>query len=233
MPSETTFAASAREQMILSQMPQVELLAKYMHRRCPREIELDDLISAGTVGLIKAVDRYDARRHCQLKTLAEHRIRGAILDYLRQLDPLPRGVRRFQKNCEAAATRLEKELGRVPSHSEVAETVSVSVTAYHRLSVVVQAGSVVSLDAIPGRERHASSRAAEAATDADLQRLRSAIRSLPRPERAVAAGLSEGKSTRELADGLQLHPTRISQLKTRAIAQLRIILKVDARHRHS
>jgi RNA polymerase sigma factor for flagellar operon FliA len=57
MPSETTFAASAREQMILSQMPQVELLAKYMHRRCPQEVELDDLISAGTVGLIKAVDR--------------------------------------------------------------------------------------------------------------------------------------------------------------------------------
>lgn len=75
--------ASCRESLILDPLPQVELLARRLHRRCP-QVELDDLIQAGTIGLIQAVDRYDESRGCPLKTIAEHRIRGALLDYLRQ-----------------------------------------------------------------------------------------------------------------------------------------------------
>jgi RNA polymerase sigma factor (sigma-70 family) len=86
--------------MIIDHLPQVELLARRVHRRCP-QVELDDLISAGTVGLIRAVDRFDPTRNLKLKTLAEHRIQGALLDYLRQLDPLPRAVREFQKRRDA------------------------------------------------------------------------------------------------------------------------------------
>jgi RNA polymerase sigma factor for flagellar operon FliA len=71
-----------REELILSHMPQVKLLAQRLHRRCP-QVELDDLISAGTIGLIQAVDRFDPARNLKLKTLAEHRISGALLDYLR------------------------------------------------------------------------------------------------------------------------------------------------------
>ena len=73
-----------RDQIILDHLPQVELLARRLHRRCP-QVELDDLISAGTVGLIQAVDRFDPSRNLKLKTLAEHRISGALLDYLRQV----------------------------------------------------------------------------------------------------------------------------------------------------
>ena len=91
---------SNRDEMILSQMPQVELLARRLHRRC-QQVELDDLISAGTIGLIQAVDRFDPSRNLKLKTLAEHRISGALLDYLRHIDPLPRNVRRFQKQRDA------------------------------------------------------------------------------------------------------------------------------------
>lgn len=88
--------ASYREELILSHMPQVQLLARRLHRRCP-QVELDDLISTGTIGLIRAIDRFDPKRNLKLKTLAEHRIRGAMLDYLRHIDPLPRSVRRFKK----------------------------------------------------------------------------------------------------------------------------------------
>ena len=87
---------SHREELILSHMPQVKLIAHRLHRRCP-QVEFDDLMSVGTIGLIQAVDRFDPDRHLKLKTLAEHRIRGALLDYLRHIDPLPRSVRRFQK----------------------------------------------------------------------------------------------------------------------------------------
>jgi RNA polymerase sigma factor FliA len=91
---------SLREELILSHMPQVKLLAQRLHRCCPH-VELEDLISAGTIGLIQAVDRFDPARNLKLKTLAEHRISGALLDYLRHIDPLPRDVRRFQKQRDA------------------------------------------------------------------------------------------------------------------------------------
>jgi RNA polymerase sigma factor for flagellar operon FliA len=70
------------------------------------QVELDDLIHAGTIGLIQAVDRYDESRGCLLQTIAAHRIRGALLDYLRQIDPLPRNIRRFQKRRDAAVAEL-------------------------------------------------------------------------------------------------------------------------------
>jgi RNA polymerase sigma factor FliA len=77
---------SIREKLILSHTPQVQLVARRLHRRCP-QVELEDLISAGTIGLIQAVDRFNPSRHLKLKTLAEHRINGAFLDYLRHIDP--------------------------------------------------------------------------------------------------------------------------------------------------
>lgn len=96
---------SHREALILDHMPQVELLARRLHRRCP-QVEIDDLVSAGTVGVIQAVDRFDPTRNLKLKTLAEHRFSGATLDYLRHIDPLPRSVRRFQKQRDAVIAEL-------------------------------------------------------------------------------------------------------------------------------
>ena len=112
--------SSGRDALILSHLPQVQLLARRQHRRCPH-VELDDLISAGTVGLIQAVDRYDSSRNLKLKTFAEHRIRGALLDYLRQLDPLPRNVRHFQKQRDAALADLSSG-GETPTCEQVAQT---------------------------------------------------------------------------------------------------------------
>ena len=102
-----------REQLILSHLPQVTLLARKLHSRCSRAVEIQDLTSAGVIGLIQAVDRFDPARDCLLKTIAEHRIRGAMLDYLRQLDPLPRSVRRFVRKREEARRTLDRNLGRV------------------------------------------------------------------------------------------------------------------------
>ena len=95
MTSSTVLAHRERDQSILDQLPQVRLLARRLHRRCPSSVLLEDLVSAGVTGLIQAADRYDRHRNIKFKTLAEHRIRGAMLDYLRTLDPLSRSVRRF------------------------------------------------------------------------------------------------------------------------------------------
>lgn len=139
-----TMNASRRESLILDHLPQVELLARRLHRRCP-QVELDDLIQAGTIGLIQAVDRYDESRGYLLKTIAEHRIRGALLDYLRQVDPLPRSIRRFQKRRDAALAELALA-GAYPSLDEIAAMVGVPVKKYRCLSIAVLAAEVVSID---------------------------------------------------------------------------------------
>jgi RNA polymerase sigma factor for flagellar operon FliA len=119
--------SALREDLILSHFLQVKLLARRLHRRCP-QVELDDLISAGTIGLIQAVDRFDPSRNLKLKTLAEHRINGALLDYLRHIDPLPRSVRRFQKQLDAVIEH-SSAVGEVPSDSGIAQTLGVPLTA--------------------------------------------------------------------------------------------------------
>jgi RNA polymerase sigma factor for flagellar operon FliA len=84
--AESLSHARSREQLILEHLPQVRLIAKRIHRNLPPSVSLEDLVSAGTVGLIAAVNRYDASHGVKLKTYAEYKIRGAILDSLRTLD---------------------------------------------------------------------------------------------------------------------------------------------------
>jgi RNA polymerase sigma factor FliA len=133
---------SLREELIVSHLPQVELLARRLHRRCP-QVELEDLISAGTIGLIQAVDRFDPKRNLKLKTLAEHRISGAMLDYLRRIDPLSRDVRRFQKQRDAIIADL-LAAGEF-SHVRVAQMLGVSLQKYVTLSRAIAAAEPVSV----------------------------------------------------------------------------------------
>ena len=228
MPSVATITRETREQMILNQLPQVELLAKQAHRRCLQKVDLEELISAGTVGLIKAVDRYDPSRSCKLNTLAEHRIRGAILDYLRQLDPLPRAVRRFQKARENTTVRLEAQLGRTPVRSEIAGAMQIRTSEFERLSAIIDSAQPVSLEALPGVDTRIAQENRFPELAPLLGRLRDVTAGLPEPERSVIAGLAEGKTAAELAHDLGLHPTRVSQLKARAIARMRLAFGIGA-----
>lgn len=132
--------------MILDHLPQVELLARRLHLRCP-QVELDDLISVGTVGLIKAVDRFDPSRNLKLKTLAEHRIQGALLDYLRHLDPLPRGTRQFQKRRDAILASYAQ--AESPSQGQLAEMLGLTERKFVQLSRAVTASETVRLDDMP------------------------------------------------------------------------------------
>lgn len=122
-----------RDELILSHLPQVEYLARRLHARCT-QVELDDLIQAGTIGLIQAVDRYDPSRGTLLKTLADHRIRGALIDYLRQIDPLPRTVRAFQKRRDALQ---QARPGIEPQ--ELAKLLGVPFRRYVRLTIAIRA----------------------------------------------------------------------------------------------
>lgn len=144
-------ANPSRDELILLHMPQVRYLARRLHGRCPVCVELDDLVSVGTLGLIWAVDRFRPELGCQLKTLAEHRIRGAMLDYLRAVDPPPRSLRSFVRRRRTLSDQLVETMGRQPQESEIADAMSISVERYRKLVWAVRAANTRSLEAIVPR----------------------------------------------------------------------------------
>src|ERR1700733_10019438 len=112
--------AEDREQFFLYQMPQVRFIARRIHETLPANVCLDDLISSGVIGLIMAVDNFDPSQPVKLKTYAEYKIRGAILDSLRGMDWASRHRRKKYKEIELAISALGKRLQRSPTEEEIA-----------------------------------------------------------------------------------------------------------------
>src|SRR6185437_8070249 len=121
-----------RERLILEHLSQVRLIARRIQERLPENISLDDLVSTGVVGLISAIDNFDPSHNVKLKTYAEYKIRGAILDSLRGLDWAPRQKRRKAKRIEAAIAAAEQRLQRAPSEDEIAAQLGIELDQYHR-----------------------------------------------------------------------------------------------------
>src|ERR1700680_791875 len=124
-------SAEEREQLILDHLPQVRLIARRIHDRLPESVSLDDLVSTGIVGLIAAIDHFDSSHKVKLKTYAEYKIRGAILDNLRGLDWAPRQQRKRSKQIEAAIAVAEQKLHRMPAEEEIAAELNVTIEEYH------------------------------------------------------------------------------------------------------
>jgi RNA polymerase sigma factor for flagellar operon FliA len=131
--SAVTDAISEREQLIMEHLPQIKLIAQRIHSRLPKGVELDDLIGAGIVGLLDAVDKFEAERGIKFKTYAEARIRGAILDSLRSLDWAPRKLRLKSRELEAAIHRLQQRVGRPATDQEIADELSISLPQFFEL----------------------------------------------------------------------------------------------------
>src|SRR5579884_2956668 len=139
-------AAEERERLILEHLPQVRLIARRIHERLPDSVNLDDLISTGTLGLIAAIDRFDPKHNVKLKTYAEYKIRGAILDSLRGLDWAPRQQRKRSKQIEAAIASAEQKLHRMPTEEEIAAELKVSIEEYHDWLVDIRGVNLGSLE---------------------------------------------------------------------------------------
>src|SRR5580765_5556611 len=110
-----------RDQIVLEHMPLVKSIAIRVHESLPVHVDLDDLIHAGVMGLFDAVTKYDDTKHVLFHAYAKHRIKGAILDSLRQLDWASRDLRRRQKQVDVATQDLSLKLGRAPEETEIAE----------------------------------------------------------------------------------------------------------------
>ena len=227
-----------RERLILDHLPQVKLIASRIHDKLPESVVLDDLISAGVLGLIDAVDHFNPDLNVKLKTYAEHKIRGAILDSLRSLDWAPRNKRRKSKMIEAAITEAEKKFHRSPTEEEVAAELDLTLEAYRRwlveirginLAPMEQAGSgdhegTDVLRFVSDDEDHWPSQLFERS---ELERLvASTIQHLPDIERTIVTLYYHKELTlRQIAQIVQLHETRVSQLKSQAILRMRSVLR--------
>jgi RNA polymerase sigma factor FliA len=230
-------ATEDRERMILEHLPQVRLIARRIHERLPESVNLDDLISTGTLGLIAAIDRFDPSHNVKLKTYAEYKIRGAILDSLRGLDWAPRQQRKRSKQIEAAIASAEQRLHRAPSEDEVAKELGVSIEEYHEWLVDIRGVNIGSLETVSpdgdGRsllkyisddEENWPSRLLERS---ELQHLLAeAIDKMPSAERTVISlYYHEELTLREISKIVNLHESRISQLKSQAILRLRTYMR--------
>jgi RNA polymerase sigma factor for flagellar operon FliA len=227
----------SREALILEHLPQVRLIARKIHERLPESISLEDLVSAGVLGLISAIDCFDSRHNVKLRTYAEYKIRGAILDSLRDLDWAPRQRRRLAKQIEGAIGRLEQRLQSVPTDDQIAEELGVDLDTYRQYLLHTQGLTLASLE-YAGKEEDGrelisyladedSPLPSETLEQKELERLLTdAIGRLPKIERTIL-GLyyQEELTLREIARIVSLHESRISQLKTQAILRLRSSMK--------
>src|SRR3954470_2213943 len=135
-----------RERLIMEHLPQVRLIARRIHERLPESISLDDLVSTGIIGLISAIDRFDSSHNVKLKTYAEYKIRGAILDSLRGLDWAPRQKRRKSKQIEAAIATAEQRLHAPPTEEDIAAELSITLEEYHEWLVEIRGLNLASLE---------------------------------------------------------------------------------------
>src|SRR5215813_6483315 len=122
-----------RQRLLNENLPEVRYIARRIHDRLPSHVPFDDLVHAGILGLIDAVDKFDPSRNVQLKSYARFRIRGAILDSLRQMDWSPRNLRRQARRIEEANRELSTELGRAPAEAEIAERLGMQLSEFQQV----------------------------------------------------------------------------------------------------
>jgi|SRR4051794_18498394 len=226
-----------RERLILEHLPQVRLIARRIQERLPENICLEDLISTGVLGLISAIDNFDPSHKVKLKTYAEYKIRGAILDSLRGLDWAPRQKRRQAKQIEAAIAAIEQRLQRAPTEDEIAQELDITIDRYHEWLVEIRGLNVASLEYAGNADGkdllHYIADEGERLPStlferSELERLLAeSIDNIPEIERTVLSlYYREELTLREIAQVVNLHESRISQLKSQAILRLRTRIAV-------
>jgi RNA polymerase sigma factor for flagellar operon FliA len=217
---------------IATYAPLIRYCAQRLKDRLPPCVELDDLLQAGAEGLLDALERYDPAHACGFKTYAEHRIRGAMLDALRQLDWVPHTVRRQVRTLEQAWSGLAQALGRDPEEAELAAYLGLSLDTLGQWLLALRGVTLLTLDCPQATlrrlgllEPHTSTPEQEVAAAQGRARLGRAIDALPYQQRVVL-GLyyQEALTMKEIGQVLRLTESRISQLHTLALLRLRVQL---------
>ena len=231
-----------QERVLLEHLPIVRFLARRIHERLPQHVDIEDLVSAGVVGLMDAFTKFDPAKKVQFRSYAQFRIRGAILDSLRTLDWSPRELRRKGRAVEEAIRVMTARLGHAPNEAEVAQEMALELEEYQQLLGDLKGLEIGTLH----MERNEDSGEEELAyvpgrTDEDPlfrclrgeleERLAEAIQNLPDRERLVMSlYYYEEMTMREIGLALGVVESRVSQVHASAVVHLRGALKDLAAH---
>jgi len=221
-----------KDQFVSQYASLVKRIAYHLMAKLPPSVQVDDLIQNGMLGLLDAASRFEDGLGAQFETYAAQRIRGAMLDGLRENDWLPRGLRRDMRRIETAVRALEQQHGRPPSESELAQALDMTLADYQKMLQEARGHQLVYLEDLGGRgeddylERNfASSRPDPLAAllDQDMRdTLVHAIEDLPEREKMMMALYYEEElNLREIGEVLGVSESRVCQLHTQAIARLR------------
>jgi len=230
--------AEERERLLMENLPQVQYIARRIHERLPAQVPLEDLISAGVVGLIEALDRFDPNKNVQLKSFAKFRIRGAILDSLRDMDWGSRNLRRQGRRIEEAILKLKGELNRSPSEAEIAAELQMDLDEFLHLLGELRGLSLGSIDEVGPDEKPGAEDLAEYRPDgvkdpfflclqSEMKTLISdAVGDLEEKERQVLALYYFDELTmKEVGLVLGVSESRVSQIHSMALLQIRAKLR--------
>lgn len=224
-----------RDQLVVNLLPLVRRIALRIRRRLPPNVEVDDLISSGVLGLLDAVRKFDTRKHVELKSYARYRIRGAMMDGVRTLDSASRHMRKRDKEAETVYHALEAKLRRSPTDEEMAEALGVSLEKWFRLVWQLQEvglrwlrplGSAGTKDPETASEETLVADNAEHQFDSCYRQeqrtiLKRCLARIPEREREIVLLHYERDITlKKIAKKLGVHESRVSQLHSVALARL-------------
>lgn len=235
----STLDPDVKDKIIIEYAPLIRYIAQKIASRLPSNIELDDLISCGVIGLMDAIDKFDPSRDNKFKTYAEFRIRGAILDELRAQDWVPRSIREKAKLVEKTYARLEANLGRQATDEEMCKELKITQDEFYDLLNKSKAVSLLNIDdsntfnrgdkkSIAGMlESDKGANPFSAVSYKDLQeKIKDGIKSLPEKQRLVLSlYYYEDLNLKEIGQVLDVTESRVSQLHTQAVLKLRSKLK--------
>ncbi|MFS2004280.1 RNA polymerase sigma factor FliA [Duganella sp. CT11-25] len=233
----TAKGKTEKDSLLTAHMPLVKRLAHHMKAKLPPSVEVDDLVQAGMIGLLDAINRYEDTHGAQFETYAVLRIRGAMLDELRNSDWLPRSMRQNMRKIETAMATLQQRLGHPPTESEVAKMLKLSLADYQEMLADGGGHQLVYYEDFHDDDgndsfldRYASDEDADplrSLLDGDFrQAVIDAIDMLPEREKMLM-GLyyEEELNLKEIGAVMGVSESRVSQLHTQAVARLRASLR--------
>lgn len=231
------------ERILVEHLPIVRYLARRIHERLPQHVDIEDLVSAGVLGLMDAFAKFDPHKKVQFRSYAQFRIRGAILDSLRTLDWSPRDLRRKGRAAEQAVRLLTSRLGRSPGEAEVAAEMRMGLDEYQSLLRELKGLEIGTLHAEHSVDSGEEELAYIPGTPEDdplfcclrgelKQKLAAAIENLPERERLVMTlYYYEELTMREIGSALGVVESRVSQIHSSAVLHLRSALRELASER--